>query len=96
MRKDKADGWAAAQVQLGDDGRKVVAVSAQAVQPDDGGGRVGGGFEFDAGKQGGHGVALGGGVNRGALLSTKLRMVMRGAWQLCKATPTMFLKRIRT
>ena len=53
VRKHKADGRTAAQVQLGHQGGKVVAVGTQTVQPDHCRRGVGGAFYFNAGQQGG-------------------------------------------
>jgi len=48
VRKDEAHGGRRRQAQFGDDGREVVAVGAQAVQPDHRAARVRGGFDFHA------------------------------------------------
>ena len=55
MWKDEADRRAAGQVKLGHQSGKVIAVCAQAVQPDDGSARVGGAFNSDVGQEGCHG-----------------------------------------
>jgi hypothetical protein len=46
MRKNETDTGRTAEVDLVDDGHKIIAVGAEAVHPDHGGGGVGVGFEF--------------------------------------------------
>jgi hypothetical protein len=50
--KDKTDRWAGAQVQLGHQRSKIVAIGAQTMQPDDGSRGLRGRFNLYAGKQG--------------------------------------------
>ena len=59
MREHEADGRAGGQIELGHNGGKVVAVRAQAMQPDDGGSGMGAAGGLDAGQGGGHGVCSG-------------------------------------
>src|SRR5699024_8208743 len=48
MGKKKPGGRQVIEIQLGDDGGEVVAVSSQAMQPDDGAGGIGAGLNFYA------------------------------------------------
>jgi hypothetical protein len=54
MRKHETDARRAGEVQFVDDGDEVIAVGAEAVHPDHGGGGVVGGFEFDCFEGCGH------------------------------------------
>ncbi len=54
VREDEADGRRRGKPEFGHDRREVVAVGAEAVQPDDGGIGRRAGFDFEAGKEVGH------------------------------------------
>jgi hypothetical protein len=56
MREDETDARQAGQVQLAHDRHEVVAVGAQAVQPDDGNLRIVGGVDRDVFQQLAHGL----------------------------------------
>ncbi len=72
MREHEADARQAGQVQFAHERHEVVAVGAQAVQPDDGDGRIRGGLDFDIVQQLGHGVFRNADLGRKVLLTAGL------------------------
>src|SRR5208283_6222377 len=78
--REHESGWhAGGQPQLRHDGHEIIAVGAQAVQPDDAGGGTRRGFDLDAGeKVGGHDA--GGGLEGGEsyLAATACAMLRTG------------------